>query len=59
MWAKVLGLVCAGVFIGAVVVEVKQVRRRRRSANKQVDSASPNEQRAKFDTEEADPVAAS
>jgi len=31
MWAKVLGLLCAGVFVGATIVEIKQMRRRKRA----------------------------
>jgi hypothetical protein len=30
MWVKVLGLICAGVFVGAALVEAKQLRKRHR-----------------------------
>ena len=28
MWVKILGLLCAGVFVGAVIVEAKQLTSR-------------------------------
>ena len=31
MWVKVLGLICAGVFVGAALVEAKQLRKRKRA----------------------------
>ncbi len=31
MWVKVLGLICAGVFVGAAVIEAKQLLRDRKA----------------------------
>jgi len=32
MWVKMLGLICAGVFVGAALVEAKQLRKRHRES---------------------------
>ncbi len=41
MWAKILGIACAGVFIAAAAIEYTQIRRRKRDQQARRDDGGP------------------
>jgi len=49
MWLKALGLLCAGVFVGAAIVELKQLRRKKEPSS--TDSDSPQSEGETADEE--------
>lgn len=38
MWVKILGLVCVGVFVGAALVEARQLRQRKKEVGRELAS---------------------
>ena len=52
MWIKVLGLVCAGVFVGAALVEAVQLGRRPKRGGRELDRDTDQDDQ---ESEQADP----
>jgi uncharacterized membrane-anchored protein YhcB (DUF1043 family) len=45
MWLKILGVVCVGVFVGAAIVEARQLRKRGKEADEdELDNQLDNQQ---------------
>jgi hypothetical protein len=41
MWTKILGITCAGIFVGAAIMEYAQLERRKRAAQRGEPAADP------------------
>lgn len=48
MWVKILGLVCVGVFVGAALIEARQLRKRKK------DGTEPSDEDQQVDLDDDD-----
>jgi hypothetical protein len=48
MWVKILGLVCVGVFVGAALIEARQLRRRKK------DDEEPSDEERQVELDDDD-----